>query len=720
MIEKRNKMMFRSSVLAAVLFAFLMSSMFNNDPVNKEKEKVILEGLMKFLDIVHFDPKVINDEFSEEVFDDYIHDLDIGKRFITQEDIDQLDPYRLLIDDQVRIKDLEFFDKSDEMMDMVVDRAERIFNEVIDMNFDYSKDENMVIDTDEKPYATNDAELKDYWRKSIKYDILSRFQRKMNDQEKLEDKSKAKSEVELMAEARKQSKKSYSDWFKRLNKQRRSDRYETFLNSIANYFDPHTDYFSPKDKQDFDITMGGKLIGIGARLTEQDDYTKVASIVPGGPAYKGKELGVDDLITKVKQEDEEAVDVVGMRLDDVVQMIRGEEGTKVTLSIRKPDGSEKDITIKREEVIIDESFARSLILDLPGTIGNIGYIKLPKFYSSFEKEDGNSCAEDVAIELEKLKSKNVNGVILDLRNNSGGSLQDVVTMSGLFIEEGPIVQVKPKGRSPYVHKDNDSKVQYDGPLIVMVNEFSASASEILAAALQDYGRAIIVGSPSTFGKGTVQRFYDLDRAYSGNQFKPLGELKVTVQKFYRVNGGSTQLKGVESDIVLPDNFYYLDTGEKDYDNAMAWSEIDPVPYNQNVVELNRIADVKAKSQVRIENSEKFKTVLENAKRLKENSETREISLNKAKYLAMMAKRKKEAEKYDDIFDKKIEGFAVLNLEDDLPYIEMDESRKIRNEEWIKDVSKDFYLQETLSILRDMIDLEESFATIEERINKIKP
>lgn len=712
--------MFRSSVLAAVLFAFLMSSMFNNDPVNKEKEKVILEGLMKFLDIVHFDPKVINDEFSEEVFDDYIHDLDIGKRFITQEDIDQLDPYRLLIDDQVRIKDLEFFDKSDEMMDMVVDRAERIFNEVIDMNFDYSKDENMVIDTDEKPYATNDAELKDYWRKSIKYDILSRFQRKMNDQEKLEDKSKAKSEVELMAEARKQSKKSYSDWFKRLNKQRRSDRYETFLNSIANYFDPHTDYFSPKDKQDFDITMGGKLIGIGARLTEQDDYTKVASIVPGGPAYKGKELGVDDLITKVKQEDEEAVDVVGMRLDDVVQMIRGEEGTKVTLSIRKPDGSEKDITIKREEVIIDESFARSLILDLPGTIGNIGYIKLPKFYSSFEKEDGNSCAEDVAIELEKLKSKNVNGVILDLRNNSGGSLQDVVTMSGLFIEEGPIVQVKPKGRSPYVHKDNDSKVQYDGPLIVMVNEFSASASEILAAALQDYGRAIIVGSPSTFGKGTVQRFYDLDRAYSGNQFKPLGELKVTVQKFYRVNGGSTQLKGVESDIVLPDNFYYLDTGEKDYDNAMAWSEIDPVPYNQNVVELNRIADVKAKSQVRIENSEKFKTVLENAKRLKENSETREISLNKAKYLAMMAKRKKEAEKYDDIFDKKIEGFAVLNLEDDLPYIEMDESRKIRNEEWIKDVSKDFYLQETLSILRDMIDLEESFATIEERINKIKP
>ncbi len=714
--------MFRSSVLAAVLFAFVMSSMFNNDPINKEKEKVILEGLMKFLDIVHFDPQVINDEFSQKVFDDYINDLDIGKRkrFITQQDIDQLEPYRLLIDDQVRIKDLEFFDKSAEMMDMAVDRAEIIFNEVVDMDFDYSKDEKIIIDSDVKDHAVNDSELKDYWRKSLKYDVLSRFQRKLNDQSKLAFDKEKRTEEELMAEAKKQSKKSFSDWFKRLNKQRRSDRYETFLNSIANYFDPHTDYFSPKDKQDFDITMGGKLIGIGARLTEQDDYTKVASIVPGGPAYKGKELEVDDLITKVQQEDKEAVDVVGMRLDDVVQMIRGEEGTKVTLSIRKPDGSEKDITIKREEVIIDESFARSLILDLPGVIGNIGYIKLPKFYSSFEKEDGNSCAEDVAIELKKLKDKNVNGVILDLRNNSGGSLQDVVTMSGLFIEEGPIVQVKPKGRSPYVHKDNDDNVQYDGPLIVMVNNFSASASEILAAALQDYGRAIIVGSNSTFGKGTVQRFYDLDRAYSGNQFKPLGELKVTVQKFYRVDGGSTQLKGVESDIVLPDNFYYLDTGEKDYENAMEWSEIESVPFNQDVVELNRIADVKAKSQVRIENNEKFNMVLDNAKRLKDNSETTEISLNKEEYLAMMAERKKEADKYDDIFDKEIDGFVALNLEDDIPYIEMDESRKIRNDEWVKDVRKDFYLQETLSILRDMIELEESFASIEEKITKIKP
>ena len=712
--------MFRSSVLAAVLFAFVMSSVFNNDPINKEKEKVILEGLMKFLDIVHFDPQVVNDEFSQKVFDDYIHDLDIGKRFITQQEIDKLASFKLLIDDQVRIKDLEFFDRSAEMMDMVISRSEIIVNELIDEDFDYTVDETIIIDTDEKPYAADETELKDYWRKSIKYDILARYQRKITDQEKLEDKSQAKSDEELMKAARKQSKKFFTDWFKRLNKQRRSDHYETFLNSIANYFDPHTDYFSPKDKADFDITMGGKLIGIGARLTEEDDYTKVASIVPGGPAYKGKELGVDDLITKVKQEDKEAVDVVGMRLDDVVQMIRGEEGTKVTLSIRKPDGTEKDITITREEVIIDESFARSLILDLPGVIGNIGYIKLPKFYSSFEKEDGNSCAEDVAVELEKLKASNVNGVILDLRNNSGGSLQDVVEMSGLFIEEGPIVQVKPKGRAPYVHKDDDSKVQYDGPLIIMVNNFSASASEILAAALQDYGRAIIVGSSSTFGKGTVQRFYDLDRAYSGNQFKPLGELKVTVQKFYRVNGGSTQLKGVESDIVLPDNFYYLDTGEKDYENAMAWSEIQAVDYNQDVVELNRIADVKDKSQVRIENNEKFNMVLENAKRLKENSETKEITLNRSDYLKMMEERRKEGEKYDDIFDKEIEGFTVINLEADKSYIDMDESRKIRNEEWIKDVKRDFYLQETLSILKDMIELEESFASIEEKITRIKP
>lgn len=310
--------MFRSSVLAAVLFAFVMGTVFNTDPVNKEKEKVILEGLMKFLDIVHFDPQKINDEFSEKVYDDYLNDLDPGKRFITQQDMLPLEKYKLLVDDQVRVRDLEFFDMSVDVIDNATARAKAIYEEVAKMDFDFSIKESIIIDIDSKPRAKNDAELKEYWRKSIKYDILSRYQRKLIDQEKVEVESEKKSKEELMAEAKEQSGKTFTDWFKRLEKERRSDRYEIFLNSIANYFDPHTDYFSPKDKQDFDINFGGKLIGIGARLTPEDDFTKVASIVPGGPAYKGKELEVDDLIISVQQEEGEPVDVTGIDRKSVV------------------------------------------------------------------------------------------------------------------------------------------------------------------------------------------------------------------------------------------------------------------------------------------------------------------------------------------------------------------------------------------------------------------
>ena len=413
----------------------------------------------------------------------------------------------------------------------------------------------------------------------------------------------------------------------------------------------------------------------------------------------------------MKQEEGEPLDVIGTRLDDVVTKIRGEAGTKVILTVQKPDGEVKDIEIVREEVVIDESFARSLILDMPGYIDNIGYIKLPKFYSSFENENGHSSAEDVAIELDKLKAKNVNGVILDLRNNTGGSLQDAINMTGLFIEDGPVVQVKPRERAPYVHKDTDDGVHYDGPLIVLVNNISASASEILAAALQDYGRAIVVGSTKTYGKGTVQRFYDLDRAFPGVSSGPLGSLKVTVQKYFRVNGGSTQLKGVESDIVLPDNWHYIESGESNYDNAMEWVEIESAEFGQDIVKFNHLDEIKALSNGRIANSEKFKLVLENAKRLKENRDTKEYPIDIDGYTKMMEDRKKESKKFEKLYDTDVESLKVNNLDVDMDYINEDESRIARNDEWLKDVKKDFYLEEVLAIIRDMIALEESFSLL---------
>ncbi len=717
-IQKFKNMKYRSSLLVSLLAMLFVAGYLFNDPVNKEKEKVILEGVIKFLNAVHYAPEDINDDFSVAVYDDFLTDLDPGKRFFTQSDLQELEPYRMLLDDAVNQRDLTFFDRAVEILETSTARSEAIFNKVIGEDLDFSADEKYNLDSDKRDWATDASGLEVQWKKAIKYDVLNRLYRKVQDREKITEEEKLKTDEELLAEAIKQSKKTYTDYFKRLSKERRGDRFEIYVNSIVNYFDPHTDYFSPKDKADFDINMGGKFEGIGARLVPEDEYTKVHEIIPGGPAWKGKKLEVDDKIIKVAQDGEEPLVVIGWRQDDVVQKIRGKKGTKVILTVLKPDGSEKDIEIIRDEVIVDESFARSLILDLDEQIENVGYIKLPKFYSSFEREGGSSCADDVATEISKLKDQNVSGIILDLRNNTGGSLSDVVEMSGLFIEDGPIVQVKPRERPAYVHRDTDEDVLYDGPLIVMVNNISASASEILAAALQDYGRAVIVGSKSTYGKGTVQRFYDLDRAFSGTNHKPLGHLKVTVQKFYRINGGSTQLNGVGSDIVLPDLYHYLDTGEKDYDNAMPWSDIDPIEYDQNVAKLNHIQDLKSRSKNRVDNDATFAMVIDNALRLKESRDKSEFSIDKENYFSQMDQRRKEAEKYDGLFDEDIKDLNPKNLDADLSYINEDQSRITRNEEWLKGIKKDFYLQETLRILRDMIELEEAFVKADKK--EIRP
>jgi len=496
--------------------------------------------------------------------------------------------------------------------------------------------------------------------------------------------------------------KNYTDWFKRLSKLRRSDRFESYINAITHLFDPHSDYYNPKEKEDFNIRMGGKLEGIGARLSPEDDFTKVTSIVPGGPAYKAGELQVDDLILAATQEDGEKTEFTGMRLDDVVQKIRGPKGTTVLLTIKKKDGTITDISIERDEVILDEGFAKSLILNSDAD-EKIGYIRLPKFYSSFEGKKGNSCAKDVEKELEKLKAENVEGIILDLRNNGGGSLRDVITMSGLFIEKGPIVQVKPRDKNPKIYKDTDSGVVYDGPLVVMVNSYSASASEILAAALQDYGRAVIVGSNSTFGKGTVQRFFSLDEAFSKSdlQDQKLGEIKVTMQKFYRVNGGSTQLKGVTPDVILPDNYHFIELGEKDYDHALDWSNIEPVDYQQGVFKVRELDNIVAKSKERVSLDPEFSTILESAKLLKKNRESSIYSLNFEDYESYWDQREEENEQFEDFLEKDLETFSISNLPVDLELINSDEGRKARNEDFVDGLKKDVYLEEVLNILKDL-------------------
>ncbi|MCP3930433.1 MAG: tail-specific protease [Bacteroidetes bacterium] len=669
-----------------------------------EKESVIMQTLLNGLGQLHYQPQAINDEFSQKVYSLYLDRIDSGHRFLTQADVEQLKIYELQIDDESNNGTYEFFDLSVELLNAALNKTETYYQEILAKPFDFSKNEMVELDGEKKEFAENNEELKEYWRKSMKYEVLTRLTSEIEAQEKIEEESEKKNFEELEKETREKVLEVYDGWYKRMRKMKRTDRLSNYLNTITRVFDPHTGYYEPIDKQNFDIGMSGTFEGIGARLQTQDDHTKVSDIIVGGPAWKQKQLEKNDVILKVAQAGEEAVDIKGMVINDVVQLIRGDKETEVLLTVKKVDGTVVEIPIVRDVVIVEEGFAKSLILDGKSEDEKIGYIYLPRFYADFKNKDGRFCAADVAKELDKLKSENVDGVVLDLRNNGGGSLRDVVKMSGLFIEEGPIVQVKSRNRTPEVLEDKDPRVQYDGALIVMVNSFSASASEILAAALQDYERAIIVGSNSTFGKGTVQRFFDLDRALRGNaELKPLGEIKLTTQKFYRIDGGSTQLEGVTPDIVLPDNYHYIVIGEKEHDFPMKWTKIDAVEFQQNVYNLKKLPELKRKSSRRVENSEAFQMIYKNADRLKIQHDRSTYPLNLEAYQSLNEELEEYSKTFKDYFDDGVLG-GVHNLEADMAAIQADESRKARNDEWIKSVKKDVYLDEVLHIIHDMIAL----------------
>jgi carboxyl-terminal processing protease len=720
-----KKMIYRSSVVLLLVLGFLGFKKSNKTTDTKiekttpvdEKEALILQAVMTYVQQVHFDPKPVDDNMSKYIFKEYLKRLDRGKRYFTQKDIDFLKKHELDIDDQINSRRFDFFEDTYRILQERMVAADSTYFKLIRNKFDLAKSKQIELDEDKLPWAKDEIQLEEYWDDYLTNDIVMRMERKMNEESKKENKSELKSKDSIYTEVIADVKKTFSDWFERLSKLRRSDRFETYVGTITNYFDPHTDYFNPKEKQDFDINMGGRLEGIGARLQVEGDYIKITTVMPGGPAWKSKQIVDGDIILSAAQEGQKAVELVGMRVDDAVQYIRGKKGTKVTLSIKKQDGTTKSITLVREAIVVDETFARSVIMDMPGVLNNVGYINLPKFYSTFDDEEAStSCAADIAKEIEKLKVQNVNGIILDLRNNTGGSLSDVVDMSGFFIEEGPIVQVKSRGQKPSLQQDRDSGVKYSGPLIILVNTMSASASEIIAAAMQDYKRAVIVGGNSTFGKGSVQRFFNLDRAITGaDQLKPLGQIKMSTQKFYRINGQTTQLKGVIPDIILPDNYSYIEAGEKEYDQALPSTVIEALPYKQNVAILDNIPLLKAKSQERVSKSADFSLVVENAKRLKSNRENTKVNLSLDEYKKEVAKIESESKKFDEIMKKDIVGFNVRNIEADRLELIKDESKKARFEEWMKVLKKDFYLTETINIMKDLISNEKSFAAIKSNI-----
>jgi carboxyl-terminal processing protease len=660
------------------------------------KEQLLLQLIYKQSQSYHYQPPVIDDAFSAKAFEQYLKNLDSGKRFLTREDIKKLEPYRLKMDDHFREGNLELFEKSVELLTAGIRKTETYYKEFLAQKPDLEGKGEIELDSDKREWAANDRELKEFWQKSMRYDFLSRYYDAMDTDEEEKEKKPMDSTI---ASIRTDIQESMENWYKRMDRMTRGDHFEVFVNTLIHIYDPHTDFLNPKDKEDFNINMSGKLEGIGARLQTEKEYTKVSSIVPGGPAWKQKELEANDIIQGVQQEGQEMVDIKGMYIDEVVKMIRGKKGTRVTLKVKKTDGVVKDITIERDEVIMDEGFARSAILSLDSLDRSVGYIRLPRFYADFENPNGASCARDVQKELRKLTAEGAKSLIFDLRNNGGGSLQEVVEMAGLFFEKGPVVQVRDRDRvSPY--QDTDPGVEFTGPVVMLVNKNSASASEILAACLQDYKRAVIIGDGSTFGKGTVQRFVNLDRIPGNDQFKPLGEMKVTIQKYYRVNGGSVQLKGVEPDIVLPDLYSYIETGEKEYDNPMPFDEIKSLDLNQDVYKIGNLEEVKRKSLERIRAQKEFSLADQQAKKMKELRDKSKYPLNYNAFKAEMDYRKKEAKKSDEDSMKPIDAMMVGNLSADLNYIQSDSSRIGRNEDFLKSIKKDIYIAESIRVLQD--------------------
>ena len=695
---KRNyKVLLVVLALSVAMWSFIPKE----NTTDPEKDKLLIELLTFVIEKGHYNPAAIDDTFSKGVYKDYLEALDPSKRFFLQSDIDEFSKYETQIDDQINNKELTFFDLTYTRLMKRMNDSKAYYEEALSSPIDYKKDETISTDYEKLPYAKNEKELKDRWRKQVKLSTLSSLVEKEKVQEEKlkskDNKDTPKTFAELEKETRASTLKSLNDNFGFIKDLNRDDWFSIYINAISSRFDPHTSYFAPNEKERFDVSMSGKLEGIGARLQKENDFTKITELISGGPAWRGKQLEAGDLILKVAQGNGEAIDVVGMRLDDVVKKIKGPKGTEVKLTIKKPDGTIKVISIIRDEVEIEETYVKSSVVEIDGN--KYGIIYLPKFYIDFENKDSRDAGKDVAIEVERLKKEGVQGIVMDVRDNGGGSLKTVVDIAGLFIEQGPIVQIKSAAGKKEVLYDRDAKLQWDGPLVVMINEFSASASEILAAAIQDYKRGVIVGSKQSYGKGTVQNVIDLNQFVRGSTYGDLGALKTTTQKFYRINGGSTQREGVKSDIVMPDKYEYLKMGEKDVDNAMPWDKIDPAEYKVWTKQHNFDLAI-AESKARLANNPQMQLIEDNAKWIDQRSKENIYSLQMDKFKAEQKALEEKNKKYKPITDYKNDlKFMSLPYEDEM--VKNDTVLKEKRDRWHESLSKDVYVDEALHILNDM-------------------
>jgi len=705
-MKKKFKTIFSRNRISVVILIYLSTLIFGFSPEEQDpnKDKLLIEIISYVIKRGHYDPREINDSFSENAFMNYLESLDGQHRFFLQSDIRTFESFRFKIDDEIKNAQINFFDLTFLRLKKRMKQVESFYSEILSKPFDFNIREEISLDFKTIPYAKSLDELKAFWRKRFKLNALETFIGKKDEEiekKKVDNNYTMISDIELEENIREEIEENIKNLFEIYNDQKRKDWFSIYLNSIVLQFDPHTYYFAPRDKDRFDMSMSGKFEGIGARLSKRNQQIKVVEIISGGPVWRQENLQVGDAILKVRQENQiDAVDISGMVIDEAVKLIKGPKGTKVFLTIKRVEGNIEEISIVRDVVELEETYAKStLIKDVSG---DYGLIELPKFYINFENYNERNAAIDVKKELQQLKQKNVKGIILDLRNNGGGSLKTVVDMTGYFIDKGPVVQVKSTGGRKEVLKDVDPSIIWDGPLVVLVNEFSASASEIIAAALQDYKRAIVLGSKQTFGKGTVQNVIDLNKMITGGTYGDLGALKVTTDKFYRINGKSTQLEGVKSDIVFPDRYAYVEMGEKDQDNPLAWDRITPANYKPS--EMNNYDYAVEKSKKRLQENPIVSLIDEQALWVKSQQNDFSYFLDYDSFKTEMETKKKYAERFDKLsdFEAPFEFQWLPEAGQKSPPNNTTIEKRNRGLESLK---KDFYISEAVRILEDLSSIE---------------
>lgn len=683
-------------IFPLLLIGFAITNKKFSDP---NKDRLLMEVVKYVVEKGHYKKISIDDNLSENLYHSFIKQLDNQKRFFLKSDIREFEKYKYLLDDQIKEYDLSFFNLVYQRSKIRIEEAKSYYEELVNNKFNFNLNENIDLDFEKKEYARSKSEIKNRWRKQLKFSTLDIATLKLGDTLSVINDRIYNESIAIV-------KKNTEDYFEFITDLDRDDWYSNYLNAFLTQLDPHTYYFQPEDKDRFDVNISGKFTGIGARLTKTEGNIKVVEIIIGGPVWKDKLLDVGDIIIKVAQENEEPVDIVGMKVDDAIKLIKGPEKSIVSLTVKKLDGSIKEVQITRALVELEELYAKSTLIEEDDI--RYGYISLPKFYVDFSNYKNRNSAEDVKNEIIKLKNNGIEGLILDLRNNGGGSLQSVVDMTGLFIEKGPIVQVKSIGNRKQVLYDRNSEIIWDGPLVVLINEMSASASEILAAALQDYERAVILGSKKTFGKGTVQNVIDLNKFISNSDFD-LGALKITTDKFYRINGESVQLEGVKSDVIVPDSYMHIFNGEKDEENPLAWDKIDPAMYNPWINE-GSLDFISSNAQSRVNDNNYLKLISKRADWIEKQQKNKTIPLKFLTYQNYLGENKNKTKEFESLSKYSNDlNFKLLKSEKD--YIMSNKELLSNRNRWHKNLTKDIYISEGVNILKQLSLINSNSETI---------